>query len=53
MFLVCLLYYAVQRILNKKPFDVLKRVLNMMTYQHIINTSLESNNGNDDDVIVS
>jgi len=24
----------------------------MMTYNHIINTSLESNNGNDDDVIV-
>jgi hypothetical protein len=38
--------------LRKKNPDVLKRVLNMMIYMHTINTSLESNNENDDDVIV-
>jgi hypothetical protein len=37
--------------IDKNPFDVLKRVLNMMIYMHTINTSLESNNENDDDVI--
>jgi hypothetical protein len=35
----------------KNPFDVLKRVFKYDFYTHIINTSLESNNENDDDVI--
>jgi hypothetical protein len=35
----------------KNPFDVLKRVFNMMIYTHTINTSPESNNVNDDDAI--
>jgi hypothetical protein len=32
------------------PFDM-PNGFNMMTYMHTINTSLESNNENDDDVI--
>ena len=38
-------------ILIKNPFDELKRVLKYMIYTHIINTSLEGNYENDDDVI--
>lgn len=38
-------------ILRKNPFDELKRVLKYMIYTHIINSSLEGNYENDDDVI--